>query len=226
LVIIAIHILPLNKFHIKDIKKHLIKHIKEADSVFGCVAWLTDFEILDALAKKEVQIVVQKEDFLRPEEKITNEFSRSKFKQLLHKKYSCLNDPGLCFGTLYEDHNFSGISYKSFCDGAIRCVGNHNSDKNPSHPRMHNKFIVLCRKRAMIKEECGYEHQPRPIPYAVWTGSFNFSKNAGYSFENALLITDQKIVDAYFNEYLQIHAFSETLNWESDWVEPEYRIGS
>jgi phosphatidylserine/phosphatidylglycerophosphate/cardiolipin synthase-like enzyme len=63
-------------------------------------------------------------------------------------------------------------------------------------------------------------------PYAVWTGSYNFTKNAGMSFENALYIEDQPIVDAYMAEYAQIFSLSEPLDWTSEWSVPEYRIGT
>lgn len=63
-------------------------------------------------------------------------------------------------------------------------------------------------------------------PYAVWTGSFNITKNAGMSFENALYITDMAIVNAYYQEFSQITALSESLNWFKDWVEPQWRIGT
>ena len=53
--------------YFKDIKQKLINHINEADVILGCVAWLTDFDILDALAKKNTQILIQKEDFCRPD---------------------------------------------------------------------------------------------------------------------------------------------------------------
>lgn len=52
----------------RDLKTRLIEQINRADYVFGCVAWLTDHDILTALGKKRgVQLLVQKEDFLRPD---------------------------------------------------------------------------------------------------------------------------------------------------------------
>jgi phosphatidylserine/phosphatidylglycerophosphate/cardiolipin synthase-like enzyme len=63
-------------------------------------------------------------------------------------------------------------------------------------------------------------------PYAVWTGSFNFSYTASYSFENAIYTNRPKIVQAYFAEWQQILAFSEPLDWTTEWVQPEWRIGS
>jgi hypothetical protein len=63
---------------------------------------------------------------------------------------------------------------------------------------MHNKFLVFCR----LTED-------KLSPYAVWTGSANFTHNARYSFENAVFIRDHSISIAYFNEWRQIVKFSE-----------------
>ena len=35
-----------------------------------------------------------------------------------------------------------------------------------------------------------------------------------------------RIVQAYYQEWGQVFALSEPLDWESEWVEPEYRIGT
>jgi phosphatidylserine/phosphatidylglycerophosphate/cardiolipin synthase-like enzyme len=59
-------------------------------------------------------------------------------------------------------------------------------------------------------------------PYAVWTGSFNFTKTAPLSFENAVVIQDAKIVEAYFKEYAQIAALSEPLDWTVVWIAPQW----
>ena len=98
---------------------------------------------------------------------------------------------------------------------SIRCFGNHNKDKKPAFPRMHNKFLIFCKEKSGII-----------CPYAVWTGSFNLTMNAGNSLENGLYITKKEIVYKYYKEYAQICAISEKLDWESDWCEPQWRIGS
>src|ERR1051325_1844884 len=49
-------------------KNVLIEKIREYKCIVGCVAWLTDLNILEELSRVEVvSIVVQKEDFLRPD---------------------------------------------------------------------------------------------------------------------------------------------------------------
>lgn len=193
--------------------------------MIGCVAWLTSHPILHALAKKKgVSIIVQKEDFLRPDISDTESW-KYKLRELYKKIPSTLSrfDAGLS-GTV-----LSGMSYGGdWTIEAIRCVGNHNSKKNPAWPRMHHKFIVFFRETDSFYKESDiesleYRHYE---PYEVWTGSFNFSKNAGFSFENAVVLKDAEIVRAFFREYTQVAALSEPLNWESEWVAPEWRVGS
>jgi hypothetical protein len=102
-------------------------------------------------------------------------------------------------------------------------MGNHNSNKNPAFPRMHNKFLVFC--RVDILREKTYP-EVDIVPYAVWTGSFNFTMNATMSLENALVLWNRAIAAAYYDEWQQILSLSEPLDWESNWCEPEWRIGT
>lgn len=204
--------------YFRDIKNTLIKKIGAADCVLGCVAWLTDFDILDALAGVDnVSIIVQKEDFLRPDMG-----AREDWKKQIRKRYAALNCSLYRFDfgdTILSEMSYAGDPSMS---GAVRCVGNVNTDKDPAFPRMHNKFLVFCKYKAPHPEG----DYGRVIPYAIWTGSYNLSKNAGYSFENGMYITDPVIVNAYYQEWAQITALSEDLDWFADWVAPEWRIGT
>lgn len=207
----------------KNLEAELLARIDRADVVVGCVAWLTSEPILKALAKKKgVAIVVQKEDFLRPDTGSTPTWPR-----YLRGLYEAIQnnlsryDEGWA-GTVL--HNMSCASDPTI--EAIRCVGNYNSDKNPAFPRAHHKFVVFCKEAAPTFhpqiDTAFYNFEP----YEVWTGSFNFTKNAVRSFENAIVTTDQNVVRAYFQEAAQVQALSESLNWESVWVAPEWRIGT
>ena len=86
---------------------------------------------------------------------------------------------------------------------------------------MHHKFLVRLEYNDRAESASDYL-----LPVAVWTGSFNFSKNAGYSFENAVEIHDAVIATAYFEEFARVMSLSEPLEWESAWVYPEWRIGT
>jgi len=55
------------RYIFRDQEAELIKQVSRYSSMVGCVAWLTSFPILEAMEGKWVSIVVQKEDFLRPD---------------------------------------------------------------------------------------------------------------------------------------------------------------
>lgn len=187
--------------------------------VFGSVAWLTSEPILTALADcLAVQIIVQKEDFLRPDlnknpgnykDRLHTLYSKLKF---MHSRYQCT----------------STLGQLSICGDPtvdpIRCLGNYNSGHHAAFPRAHNKFLVFCRT--------SYDEQGVMINYrptAVWTGSFNLTYNATNSFENAVVMHDHsgknEILWSFLQEHHQLFALSERLNWTSPWVKPQYSFG-
>jgi hypothetical protein len=200
--------------HFRDLDKHLISYIERYDVVVGCVAWFTHYEVLKALeSKKGVSIIVQKEDFLRPE-------GGRNFNAKLRQLYDALPNK-----LTRWNKGLGRLQSMSYCGDAqidsVRCVGNHNANKSPAFPRMHNKFLVFC------------NHEPganwgddATTPVAVWTGSFNISHNATCSFENAIFTTSPEIALAYFKEWQEIAALSEKLDWRTPWCEPQWRIGS
>lgn len=198
---------------------HLIEEYS-AGAIFGCVAWLTSTPILKALATcTNVQIIVQKEDFLRPD---INARNTTSWKSELRRLYNSIS----CGFTRYEFQK--PICLLSTCSDpqveGIRCVGNYNSTKNPAFPRMHHKFLVFCRVDDSIKSGVNY------FPEVVWTGSFNLTRNATMSFENNIILTDKSgknpMIEAYLREHHQLFGLSEQLDWTSEWVQPEFRIGS
>jgi hypothetical protein len=188
--------------YFKELTDRLIEHVIQADAIVGCVAWFTNERILSALSTlKGVSIIVQKEDFLRPDGPSS--------KQQLRNFYAKLP-------SLYRSQ-FDGLvrelNYASLCSdpmGGVRCAGIRGG-----YSRCHHKFVVFC----ALVEGC-------LRPYGVWTGSFNFTNNAERSFENAVYIENHIISQAYFDEYSQIAALSEPLDWTHEYVEPEWRIGS
>jgi uncharacterized protein YeeX (DUF496 family) len=232
----------------RDIKDKLKMHIKEADVVVGCVAWLTSEDIIEELAKKKVSIIVQKEDFLRPD--MSYNKGNGEWKRKLRNMYNSIPHS---MSRLDEDIP-SPLRSMSYCSDdiihSIRCCGVYNNSKQK--PNMHNKFLIFCKEikkpydvalNDYIKENKNednvydliksfkqqydqHKYIINTIPYAVWTGSFNFSKNSELSFENVIIIHDKDIAQKYFEEWANICALSEPLDWESEYIEPEWRIGS
>ena len=202
----------------KNLEDNLCNLILEADAVFGCVAWMTSEKILSALSKTNASIIVQKEDLWRPD------LDTSRYpgwKQKLLDKYMLIKTS--CERLeLHPPANRLSFSTDPAIDG-VRCVGLFNREKKPASPRMHHKFLVFAKRSGSFNKH-GVGNPP--VPYAVWTGSFNFTHNSSQSFENAVYITNSVVADAYFLEYQQILAFSEPLDWTEDWCAPEWRIGT
>lgn len=181
------------------LEPRLVYEISQWPVVVGCVAWLSSWPVIEALAARDaVSLLVNKEDFLRPD---TGRWSDIRLR--------------LLYATIPNTSRWLlGLDDYSFADSndhqAIRCVGLGGGSRN--RPRLHHKFLVFCDRHN--------------APQAVWTGSFNPTDNATRSLENAVIIRDETIADAYHKEWVALFGISEPLDWTSRWVAPEYRIGT
>ncbi len=191
------------------LEEKIVELIDQSDAVVGCVAWLTSKPILEALSKKPCQIVVQKEDFLRPDKNATKTQIRQRYDALRgFIKYSLVD----CLVSTLN------IASEERMD-AVRCAGEFSTSQKGLSPRNHNKFMVFLRR---INDDYAEALQAEK----VWTGSYNHSFTATQSFENCVLFHDQRVAKAYLDEWAHIYSLSEELDWENTWVEPQFRIGS
>ena len=196
-----------------NIKNELLKIIPRFNYILGCVAWVTDFDILDALANvKSAQLIINKEDFLRPEVR-----GSSNFKRILREKYNKITN----HLDRYQHHY--KLTEMSYCTDpsieGVRCVGVKGDSYSP---RMHNKFLVFGEQKYSTPQD------PYGVfyPHSVWTGSFNLTKMASNSFENVLYIEDEVVANMYYRQYCEIASLSEPLDWTSEYIQPEWRVGS
>ena len=204
--------------HFREHTKKCVEFIEKYDVIVGSVAWLTSIPILRALSEKWVQIVLQKEDFLRPDSESMKDVRAA------YALSSSFGSERLYYGGILSQMSICGDSLIE----RFRCVGNHNADKNPAFPRAHHKFLVGCTYRPdrKVPEPLGTSYPQYFQPHAVWTGSFNLTANAERSFENVVVIEDETIAQAYYNEWNQLAALSEPLDWKSEWCHPQWRIGT
>jgi hypothetical protein len=200
----------------EKIDELIIELLHTYDAAVGAVAWLTNPDILDAMAKlQHVAIVVQKEDFLRRDIDVA---VYSLWKKKLHDSYNRLKpikewdfaypdcdelDPDFNWAVQSWLHK-RGKGSACRADAAIRCLGFARSNRET--PRMHHKFLVLGHKA-----DGGMVIRPR----CVVSGSFNMSQNATRSRENVLVVEDQNICNAYVSEWAQLWCLSEDLDWAS-----------
>lgn len=198
--------------YFRGIEAALVRHIEAADVVVGCIAWLSSKPVLRALSgRRAVALVVQKEDFLRPDLGQREPRVRSDLRPL----YDALPQGLQRFQ--YPDLVGSLSVASDPTMEPVRCIGSLNGDRRPAVPRAHHKFAVFCR--------LGGDDAPKIEPYEVWTGSYNWTANATRSLENAVVLRDASVVRAFYREWEQAYAVSEPLDWDSPWVMP-LRIGT
>jgi len=200
-------------------KQALIGALQSRDVlVYGCVAWLTDFDILNALAGKSLGIVVQKEEFLRPDKVLK---SRRLWTETLRRKYDATvfgggyypcQFPVFPFESRLTDITRVG-QYQQDTMGAVRCIGYHRRTGDLGVPLMHHKFLVFARLHTVVADK-----HDRLEPFGVWTGSFNMSTNASNSLENVVVIDDPAIAAAYSKEWANLYLNSEPLDWTHEYA--------
>ena len=202
--------------HTQELIKVLKRAFRDGACCFGAVAWLTDPDVLREMARVPTAMLVQKEDFLRPD----SDGPQEEFTRKLREAYDSITTP------TEMRYNLPGLAGGlSVCSGPafqpVRCVGErpvHGQD----NPRMHNKFLVFarCSRKFLDGSKTAWK------PYLVWTGSANLTAATDDSWENSLLIENREIAQAYLNEWIQLFALSEPLDWDSQYVNPEWRVGT
>ena len=202
----------------KNLEGRVVEKIRSADAVVGCVAWLTNEKILRALSevKKGVSLILQKEDFLRPDFR-----TEADYVMRLHRQYSQLKEiEGPNDAQLEKLAHDIGEASAEWIDLAVRCVGLAKDRSDVTLPRMHHKFLVFCRHVEDFDQFWNY------VPYAIWTGSFNMTFNGTQSIENAVYIENEQIATSFFDEWFQMLMISEGLDWVSPYSEPDIQYNN
>ena len=203
--------------HLRALTGILEEAARDGATCFGAIAWLTDRRILRALTHIPTAMLIQKEDFLRPEAG-----AQEGWQEELRKAYEAILEP------CESRYGLPGIAKGLSVSGdpgleAVRCVG-ERPEPGRDNPRMHNKFLVFAHRKENKKE--GFYSEIEWSPYAVWTGSANLTDTTDRSWENSLFIGSEKIAQAYLDEWVQLFTMSEPLDWQSPYVDPEWRIGT
>ena len=195
-----------------NIREELIEYIsgKDYDLVVGCVAWAGDYDILNALREVPSSLVINKEDWFRPDANGRIE------KDVLRNIYDSMNcnltrsevEPILCNLNICDNIDKEYIE-------PIRCCGITKSAvaQKTGRPNMHHKFLVFCK----------YDTDIEPI--SLWNGSYNFSLNSRNSIENVMIFESPEMAREYYIEWQYTYALSEPLDWNYKYMQPEYSIG-
>ena len=198
----------------------------------GAVAWLTDPTVLDAMTTVPTAALVQKEDFLRLDSTVIDGGER--WKDQLRAQYDAVaRSDRHC--DLFIRQNFPDpLGSQSLLGdqgiAGVRCVGfrNDRSANGVRQPLMHNKFLVFARLRDFPDVRDDGDEEPEPLwePRMVWTGSCNLSRQSHRSRENTIIIRDPVIASAYMREWADLMSLSEPLDWDTEWVAPQWHARS
>ena len=188
-----------------NLQKILIEYINKATYIIGCIAWMTNDDILHALReKKGIKIIVNKEDFLKGESDIGQKPFYCSMRAIYEELPNLSN--AICplckpeknnIKHLHECGHLSSIFHLSNVakdDNAIMTFGIVNS-----FSKMHHKFLLFF--------------DDKMNSMGIWTGSYNLSNNANNNLENAVYICDNKIFQKYLSEFALIYKYSEHYKW-------------
>jgi ankyrin repeat protein len=170
--------------------------------VIGCAAWLTNKNILNALQKKRVKIIINKEYYLKfPSENSDLNLHYDRMQDLFesncaccHKKMKHCKRFHQVFSLIKSFDLNSDVNAVNCANNAILSCGIVNS-----RYKMHNKFLIMLDKNFN--------------KLGVWTGSYNLSQTSNFSLENAIYSTDSELIDEYIKEFQLIHNISENYSW-------------
>lgn len=212
------HVIGETTYVFADHTRLLCDEIRKWPVIIGCVAWLTNKAILTALQGREVSIIVQKEDWLRPD---TDNWTMQKQRY----QYELL--------TGIQDKYAFGAGYNQCGDpdmDPVVCCGMLNTPGNIV-ARMHHKFLVFGFMLEREQEVAGHEEwgpvaYSEFVPRKVWTGSFNMTGNAERSLENAQLIDNAEVAAVFTQEWMTVLGLTEPLNWNATYVATNMRVGT
>lgn len=208
--------------YLDDLEASLLAWLSKQEAVVGCVAWLTNEKVLNALNSLKIcQVVMQKEDWMRPDYDGRHPARHSR------KHYD--GEAGFCRLELAETIGLSTCGDPSV--DRFRCFGQSTSAQTsgpmqtaapPARPVMHHKFLVGCAMQSYLDD--GYPSL-KLIPRSVWMGSFNMTKGARRNMDSAVVMGAGPAA-LYYREWLDVFSHSERLDFDYEYCVPEWRLGS
>lgn len=175
----------------EQLEEALLGFVRDSDVLLGCVAWVTNRQLLGILGTREVSLVMQNERTL------TSGAKGASLRAMLAK-----------LDNSFEPEFFDGpvtSSRRRWTTGipAVNVVGVQSH--RGTRALMHHKFLI----RAKVS---GRGKTRRIDPLAVWTGSMNFSHGGAERFlENAVIIDDPVIAASYLGEFQSVLVASKPL---------------
>lgn len=166
------------------------RFIKGADAVVGCTAWLSNDTVLDALEDVNSVSVI-----------VNDDASLDGAHNALRRRYAQLAVGDEVTFQLRRPYSGVLIDHETLIS-PVAVVGSRRSATRNHPSLMHHKFLVRVEKRpgcACFDRHC--EVSGRYVPTAVWTGSFNPTRNGDRNLENAVIIESERVAARFVAEW-------------------------
>jgi hypothetical protein len=185
--------LPMPEPIFGDKRSALLAWIEAQECIVGCVAWLSDPQILMALNRTNLsEVVMQRESYL-------------------HRYGTMAPGSQTSIAALYQaTHSYAPHTYEPGPRVRYRLIGSANHGKRPV---MHHKFLVGCRLVL-----CTYPHGGpalKLVPLSVWYGSWNMTRNA-QNDDSALILYGLTVSQPFYQEWHRLWSESEPITGVSE----------
>jgi hypothetical protein len=176
--------------HMHENLIHILNTYAKNRIVIGCIAWLSNIEIINALSQaSKVSLLVNDEDY-----------SKWGFKTVKKEKYEKLPPFNTPFSSVWGNKietSLNSLGNKIY--EPVRCYGQEgkNGGGGGISSIMHAKFLVICDDNCM--------------PKWLWSGSMNFTSNSTNNLEIATFIQDPEIALHAFFYFGNTFVLSKTL---------------
>jgi len=183
------------------------RRLEPRPAVIGCVPWLTDRDVADALtAFDQSCIIVDKQQ---------PEFGAVKRLAVRGRPISSTYLEGFDELSVADEEGNAPVvgPYDGLPDptdlGPIRVVGWQKAVDGSARPMLHSKLLVVGVTTYYEDDEMFAGHIPTFRPLATWMGSANWTYASRQQIEFGLWSHDQQLVDRNYRYLLSLLAFSE-----------------
>jgi hypothetical protein len=208
-----------------DLTKNLVAIIRRygtGGTVLGCVAWLSNSEVLEALGTcRRVLIVVNKEDYSRwgGGSMLKKYEALPRFDEPLSKAFEHIEGPLKALENRRTEGDSRYLAVRSFGSPLDSGGGGGGAWRGAGRAGIeHCKYLIFFKGASHTKTTVDNvtgsvrrETVTKDVPAAVWMGSMNMTKASESHHETAQFIESEKLATAYLEDFSQTFMHSTPL---------------
>jgi hypothetical protein len=189
-----------------DIRAALVGVITKWDAFMGCVGWVTDLEVLDAMQGRSLGLAVQKEEMLRGDP------GSDSYKLRLRRAYDA---------TSYYEHGYG--AGQAAQGRAARQRALRRGVWHPRQQRQRPRALPQSTRQHAPQVPGARRRRARPLRAQGRVARVvHLSNNAANSLEDATYEESPSLALVYDQRACDVYRISEPLDWTSEACAPEF----